>query len=203
MKWKNKKTGEIIECSPTLLNASKVSAQNRKRLFWVGKLDEFGTYQKVEISQPEDKGILLKDILEESVDEKYYISDKKYLFIQRNGVKINFDKEKANTLSASYWKMGKQELLNTCLGCDFRYDEGIRIKTDNKSNTLTAKGGGISGRALTIKNYNVRMFTPTECERLQGLPDNYTEGVSNTQRYKQLGNAFNVEVVAHIIKELK
>jgi site-specific DNA-cytosine methylase len=45
--------------------------------------------------------------------------------------------------------------------------------------------------------------TPIECERLQSLKDNYTEGVSNTQRYKLLGNAFNCDVVAHIFKELK
>ena len=52
------------------------------------------------------------------------------------------------------------------------------------------------------QDYKIRKLTPIECERLQGLPDNYTEGVSNTQRYKQLGNAFNVDVVAHIIKNL-
>ena len=49
----------------------------------------------------------------------------------------------------------------------------------------------------------IRKLTPIECERLQGLPDNYTEGISNTQRYKCLGNAFNVDVVAHILKHLE
>lgn len=48
----------------------------------------------------------------------------------------------------------------------------------------------------------IRKLTPIECERLQSLPDHYTEGVSNTQRYKALGNAFNVEVVAHILKHI-
>lgn len=43
------------------------------------------------------------------------------------------------------------------------------------------------------------MALAVECERLQSLPDDYTEGVSNTQRYKALGNAFNVDVVAHIL----
>jgi len=47
-----------------------------------------------------------------------------------------------------------------------------------------------------------RKLTPIECERLQGLPDNYTDGISNTQRYKVLGNAFNVDVVAHILGHL-
>ena len=45
----------------------------------------------------------------------------------------------------------------------------------------------------------IRKLTTVECERLQSLPDNYTEGVSNTQRYKALGNAFNVDVIAHIL----
>ena len=49
---------------------------------------------------------------------------------------------------------------------------------------------------------NCRKLTPVECERLQSLPDNYTEGVSNTQRYKALGNGFNVEVISHILKYL-
>ena len=46
----------------------------------------------------------------------------------------------------------------------------------------------------------IRKLTPIECERLQGLKDDYTSGVSNTQRYKTLGNAFNVDVVAHILR---
>ena len=48
-----------------------------------------------------------------------------------------------------------------------------------------------------------RKLTPIECERLQTVNDNYTEGVSNTQRYKMLGNGLTVDVIAHIIKEIK
>jgi site-specific DNA-cytosine methylase len=48
-----------------------------------------------------------------------------------------------------------------------------------------------------------RKLTPVECERLQTVPDNYTEGVSNTQRYKMLGNGWTVDVIAHIFKGLK
>jgi len=47
-----------------------------------------------------------------------------------------------------------------------------------------------------------RKLTPLECERLQTVPDNYTEGVSNTQRYKMLGNGWTVDVIAHILKSL-
>ncbi len=48
----------------------------------------------------------------------------------------------------------------------------------------------------------VRKLTPIECERLQGFPDNYTEGVSQTQRYKALGNSFTVPVIKHILKSI-
>src|SRR3990167_9285298 len=58
MKFKNKTTGEIVSCSPTLLNAARVSAQNRKRLFWVGELVN-GKYKQVIIPQPEDRGIFI------------------------------------------------------------------------------------------------------------------------------------------------
>ena len=51
-------------------------------------------------------------------------------------------------------------------------------------------------------NYSIRRLTPVECERLQGFPDNWTEGVSDTQRYKQCGNAVTVNVIEAISKKL-
>lgn len=165
-------TKELFGIESIMINASLVSAQNRKRLFWVGKLDEFGTYQKVEIPQPEDKGILLKDILEENVSKEYSLEEKS---------NINY----------------------LCCG-DFRYDEGFRWRKNGKCPTISTKGGGSkSGSILITDGENIRRLTLIECERLQGLPDNYTDGVSNTQRYKALGNAFNVDVVAHILSFIK
>ena len=52
-------------------------------------------------------------------------------------------------------------------------------------------------------DYIVRKLTPVEAERLQTLPDNYTEGISNTQRYKCIGNGWTVDVIAHILNGLK
>lgn len=49
----------------------------------------------------------------------------------------------------------------------------------------------------------IRKFHPIECERLQTLPDNYTDGVSNTQRYKMIGNGWTVDVIVHILLNLK
>lgn len=50
---------------------------------------------------------------------------------------------------------------------------------------------------------SIRRLTPIECERLQTLPDNYTAGVSDSQRYKMLGNGWTVDVIAHLLKGLK
>ena len=52
------------------------------------------------------------------------------------------------------------------------------------------------------KETNIRRLTPTECERLQGFPDGWTDGQSDTQRYKQLGNAVSVPVVKAIMERL-
>lgn len=79
---------------------------------------------------------------------------------------------------------------------------------ENKSVTLKANGGGGAKTGLykidlPDGEYLIRKLTPLECERLQTLPDNYTEGVSNTQRYKAIGNGWTVDVIAHIFKHLE
>jgi len=57
-------------------------------------------------------------------------------------------------------------------------------------------------KMCVIKRENWRMLTPKECERLQTLPDDYTAGVSNTQRYKALGNGWTIDVIVHLIKSM-
>jgi site-specific DNA-cytosine methylase len=79
-------------------------------------------------------------------------------------------------------------------------------ETDQKAHTLCStmhKGSHANGTTLVKQEERIRKLTPIECERLQGLPDNYTEGVATTNRYKCLGNAFNVDVVAHILGRIK
>lgn len=70
----------------------------------------------------------------------------------------------------------------------------IETREDEKSGTLTS----VSKDTLVVAN-RIRKLTPIECERLQSLPDDYTKIVSNSQRYKCLGNAFNVEVIKFIL----
>lgn len=137
---------------PIVIDAEIISAQKRKRLFWVGKLKN-EKYNRIEVRQPEKKEVLLKDIL--------------------IGSDIFCDVKKAYCLDANYYR-----------GVSWEY-----YKKKKK-------------RQLVIERGKIRKLTPVECERLQGFPDNYTEGISNTQRYKCLGNAFHVEVIVHILNEI-
>ncbi len=88
--------------------------------------------------------------------------------------------------------------------------QGQRIySVRGKSVTLSANGGGQGAKTGLYKidlpdgDYIIRKLTPIEAERLQTLPDNYTAGISNTQRYKCIGNGWTVDVIAHIFKHLK
>lgn len=74
---------------------------------------------------------------------------------------------------------------------------GQRFSGGKKFYTLTAQ----DKHGILIEGY-IRKLTPIECERLQTIPDNYTNHVSNSQRYKMLGNGWTVDVIAHIFKNL-
>jgi site-specific DNA-cytosine methylase len=73
---------------------------------------------------------------------------------------------------------------------------------NGKSPTLNTCGGGNREPKISLGDKQWRKLTPLECERLQTVPDNYTSSVSNTQRYKMLGNGWTVDVIAHIFKNI-
>jgi DNA-cytosine methyltransferase len=203
----SKKDRDIITremgVEPVMFNASLVSAQSRKRLFWTN----------IPFDLPEDRGILLKDILEADVDEKFYFNGK---IGSSQANRVRDFSGKSVTLSAHGGGAGAKTGLYyvgavegaTRKGMENQehlsraHHEGNRIYgLEGKAPTLSANGGGTAGSSALIKEETrIRKLTPIECERLQGLPDNYTEGVATTNRYRCLGNAFNVNVVAHIIK---
>jgi DNA (cytosine-5)-methyltransferase 3A len=84
-----------------------------------------------------------------------------------------------------------------------REEDALRDVNDKARCMLSSMYKGSENNGTTLVNTGkIRKLTPIECERLQGLPDNYTEGVANTNRYKVLGNAFNVDVIAHILKSI-
>lgn len=114
---------------------------------------------------------------------------------------------KMSTLMAA----GNDEILEPLrLGQIGKGGQGQRIySVRGKSVSLSANGGGQGAKTGLYKidlpdgEYLIRKLTPLECERLQTLPDNYTEGVSNTQRYKAIGNGWTVDVVSYILSGLK
>lgn len=188
---------EALGVQPIMINAALVSAQNRKRLFWVGKWNG-KKYEQVIIPQPEDKNILLKDILEKEVDSKYNVQGVA-LRNRGQGKKPEYNgTEKANAMTT----VQTDSMIR--IGQIGKGGQGDRIYSpEGKSVNLSANGGGRGAKTgLYLDNLQIRKLTPVECERLQSLPDNYTKGVSNTQRYKALGNAFNVDVVVHILKHI-
>ena len=187
------------------IDSALVSAQRRKRLYRVWKRNEDWTYSQVVISQPEDKGILLKDILEQEVDPKFYLSDKaielmiKYLKpdyeITGKGNKLTT--ELAHTIGKN---MSPRLVAETGAALYNRAHWRFRGSLHgDKSPTIRCQ---VNGNILYLTKDYLRRLTPIECERLQTLPDNYTEWVSNSQRYKMLWNGRTVDVITHIFREM-
>ena len=222
---------------PVMINSSLLSAQNRVRLYWTNIPN---------VTQPQDAGIVLKDILEDGIvdrdkahclDANYFKGGNLKSYFEKHRRQLVFSKDglchvgdadiKGNdSIKRVYHPDGKSPTLTTMQGghrepkvlCGaFRgryYDkEGKRvdhkqkvagltkqtleIREDGKTNTLTTVQ---KDNVVTVNGMYYRKLTPLECERLQTVPDGYTEGVSNTQRYKMLGNGWTVAVIKHIFK---
>ena len=332
------------------INSALVSAQNRKRIYWlnfgVPTIDLFGgtTYH---IPQPKDKGILLKDILENDVDEKYFLSEKMINWLDKHADKRNVDVKKldgstktscltataqtkgnlttdyivhnmqprkadrpslqknknaggsghltrtdgktycldganTNAIEIKYEKEIEKSLSNekaTTIDASYYKGFGVRngacrqvvqVNTNNKSNggtqpyqqdrvyniegispslntdgrshaveiVLTSKDKRLKqtieennlaeGEVKALDTYNqsthdryptlkdpryndralfygsrIRRLTPLECMRLQTVDDNYLMPVSDSQKYKMLGNGWTIEVIAHLLSYLK
>lgn len=221
-KWE-KVLSKAIGVNGIHINSSLVSAQNRKRIYWTnigmqpGGL--FGDLVSI-IDKPKDKGILLKDVLEAQVDDKYFLSDKMQTWLNKHSLKRGRNPENPKSrkpvLNTEQQLEARNDYKTNCLtsvqkdnlviGGDYRYDEGFRWRDNNKSGTLPARGrsegNDFSGQALVSINNQIRRLTPLECERLQTVKDNYTNYVSDSQRYKMLGNGWTVDVIAHIFKYL-
>lgn len=180
---------EHLGVKPIKINSNLVSAQNRKRLYWTNIEN---------ITQPEDKGILLKDILHVGVDKKYFYSERAISYLDRNKINKRFanysDNEKANCLTAVF---SKSLPYNVYVDVPKSY-----CLTSNYGNMACINYNRGQGQ-IVFDNNTIRRLTPIECERLQTVKDNYTSGVSDTQRYKMLGNGWTVDVIAHIFEGLR
>lgn len=246
----------LMGCYPIMINSALVSAQTRKRYYWTNigpqEYDLFG-FPTVAMPQPENKGILLKEVLESGVamQEKSYMiganehkgsSVKDFLVkhrrtqiaepikIPENTVKgyaeiqqgecmdlthLNSKtrrgramKEKCNCLqtSSEFYQYLEPKQLGHISNTNSQANRVYSVH--NKSVTLKANAGGGGAKTGLYKidlpdgEYLIRKLTPLEYERLQTLPYGYTEGVSNTQRYKAIGNGWTVDVIAHIFSFL-
>ena len=283
---------------PVNINSNLVSAQNRNRWYWTNiRVKKVGLFKELhsDIPQPADRGILLKDILEKEVDEKYYLSDKAISYLNRDSLGnysdrltfMNYDgKDKSTCITQNHHKGVPYNMLCVSMRGRKTDDNGTRKDNDpnlkavqllepnlnGKTNCLTSvqkdnlvmqinpsleSGGkqpyqqnrvydseGISpalcankadllikqnyavigdgyeqdnrayfedGKSGTLdlksesrqkvllNNYRIRRLTPTECARLQTIPDWYTWIVSDTQQYRMLGNGWTNEVIKHIL----
>ena len=205
---------EALGVEPIFINSRLFSAQNRPRMYWTNIPFDVPT---------EDKGIVLKDILEPEVEEKYY-AGKKLRESYMGGNQLNPKyKSQCNTIYPTDGKFAT--LCAGTHGYSFGYvpapspdglilvgDAGISDKysyvnrvyhPDGKGPSLVSSDGGHLQPKISDNTTTYRKLTPLECERLQTVPEGYTDkGISDTQRYKMLGNGWTVDVVSHIMKGL-
>ena len=184
-----------LDVKPVEINSALVSAQNRQRYYWTNI---------AEIPQPEDLHIYLKDILITNntiripKEDIKFLNEKNLQHLMRDfgsKGKILSDKdEKTNTLTASMGTGGGNGLYyaEQKTGKDVFEVKDKKVVIYDKEYSMDLEDG----------YWCFRKLTPIECERLQTLPDNYTDGVSNSQRYKVLGNGWTVDVIAHIFSFL-
>ena len=214
---------------PVLINSALVSAQNRQRLYWVGRRNQDGTYSQVPVEQPVDRGILLRDILETGfpLREKSYALQTGHSATAEDAVA-----RRQRNAVAEPVRIGTIE--NDAKNPDHDSQQYRVYSPDGKSMTLCGNGGGlgaktrlyatpvggldgkacpvyevrdgfiaIKGKRYPIKLrdgfYIIRKLTVTECKRLQTVPEEYVFPVSNSQAYKMLGNGWTVDVIAHIM----
>jgi len=233
----------------TLINSALVSAQNRNRYYWTN----------FPVSQPEDKGILLKDILDISANGFISLGESNYTERCKKQIKKNSKTEdqKAVALCTNSNLTGSGVNVLAIHGGAIRgryitdvkrqdhkiktaglTEQRLEIRKDEKTNTLTTvqkdnvvvfkdKSQTIlatiykeNAKSMVKRNkmglcvsdgnsneyekggIHYRKLTPLECERLQTVPDNWTEGLSNTQRYKSIGNGWTIDVIAHILRHI-
>lgn len=153
-----------VGVNPVRINSNLVSAQNRDRFYWTNINDG-------NISQPEDKNLYLKDIVDENLDDQFPLSRQHYSAFMKSypNWKPCLLTEKAKPLLATYYKQPPH--------CPY-----IPSKASESG---------------------YRRLTPLECERLQTLPEGYTEGVSTTQRFKSIGNGWTIDVIKHILSQMQ
>jgi len=206
---------------PIMINSNLVSAQNRVRYYWTN-IPVKGL--------PNDRGILLKDISEDGLQSLGLAQRGRY---DENGKVIQKYELNGTEKSNAMTTVSKDTLLFipvdkhssnsglVCLGGVMKpthklwldngkllqrnFSQGNRVySSDGKSATLNANSGGIGGKTGLYEIEGViRKLTRLECERLQTVPDGYTNSISDTQAIKALGNGWTVDVISFIFSFLR
>ena len=226
---------EYMGVEPIFIQSSLVSAQSRQRYYWTNIPN---------VEQPEERGIVLKDILEDGFNterdkshcldanyykgssvENYFKKSRRQMVFKPQHIGTAVDVNTHDLMKRVYSPDGKSPTINTCSGgnrepkvvCgayharsvdengkrvawkDIKPMQMLELRKDEKANSVTTVQ---KDNVLTKDRPYWRKLTPLECERLQTVPDNYTNHVSNTQRYKMLGNGWTIEVITHILKNM-
>ena len=205
---------------PILINSALVSAQSRQRLYWTNIPG---------VEQPEDLGILLRDILESGLPLKEKGYTLKANYANAGAVNGVCGQHFPAPMAAEPVRIGTIE--SNAKNADFDSQQYRVYSPDGKSVTLCGQGGGVGAKtglyavpangkaypvyevkdsSIAIKGqqypirladglYIIRKLNVMECKRLQTVPEDYEFPVSNTQAYKMLGNGWTVDVIAHIL----
>ncbi|MDQ7084213.1 MAG: DNA (cytosine-5-)-methyltransferase [Sulfurovum sp.] len=173
---------DIVGVDFVEINSSLFSAQSRPRYYWTN-LD----FPKIPNRHNSET---LKTVIDKNVDEKY--------FFNKNGLDDFVKENLVNNKLAS--KDGIVKLFDVPKTIINDHERQRRVYS------LKSKSPTILARADTTKIFDgkrIRKVTPLECERLQKIPDNHTSSCSDAQRYKMIGNAFNVDTIVHLLKGLE
>lgn len=181
-KWE-RLISKTLDVNPIMINSALLSAQNRKRLYWtnigMAPAGLFGEMTST-IKQPDDKGILLKDILEENVAEKYYLSDKAingiYTHQERHeekgngfGACISDGNDKSATILNRYYKDGKEQLIKC-----------VAMRGRNPENPKSIESGGKQPYQQN-RVYHTEGISPALCAHKSDLltTENYIQWEGN------------------------
>ena len=203
---------EGIGVEPIVINSQDFSAHHRKRLYWTN----------IKIDQWVDKSIVLNDILEDGFSDrdKSYCVDANYF--KGGSMKMYYEKARRQLVFDTVHKRGCRQVgVADIKG----YDIIKRVyDPEYKAPALTTMQGGWRQPKVAMNELYWRNLTPLECERLQTVPDGYTEygtfvkdpdydkqwdivhttkQISNSQRYKMLGNGWTVAVISHLMKNME
>lgn len=173
---------KIIGFNPVMINSELLSAQTRKRIYWLGKLNADGTYSQVEVEQPEDKKIILQDVLEDGIADR----EKSYCLKHQSGnardyLKKHHTQVKFKPLSSPADADVSQKVYEVKRGFITYKDKEYKIN-------------------LADGYYLIEKISVLESMRLQTVPEWYDfSPVAETHAYTMLGKGWTVEVIKYLI----